>query len=78
MADPNDSLNERARRADKIVRNPSKYKICAGCDSIVALKVSICPNCHSYRFEENSESVVAQARALGQRHAQSVILSDLE
>jgi len=78
MAETNDSLNERARRADKIVRNPGKYKICAGCDSIVAQKVAICPNCHSYRFEGNRDSVVAQARALGQRHAQSVILSDLE
>ena len=78
MADSTDSLNERARRADKIVRNPSQYKICVGCDSIVAQKVTICPNCHSYRFEANRDSVVAQARALGQRHAQSVILSDLE
>lgn len=78
MADNSESLHERARRADKIVRNPGKYKICSGCDSIVAQKVSICPNCHSYRFEEDEECVVAQARALGQRHAQSVLMSDLE
>ncbi len=72
------SLNERARRADRIVKNPQKYKICEGCESIVASKVAICPNCHSYRFEIDRESVVAQARMLGQRQAQSVLLSDLE
>ncbi len=78
MAENSESLHERARRADKIVRNPARYKICAGCDSIVAQKVTICPNCHSYRFEAKRECVVAQARALGQRHAQSVLLSDFE
>ncbi|MEM9478274.1 MAG: hypothetical protein AAGA58_01290 [Verrucomicrobiota bacterium] len=79
MPEPSDSsLNERARRADRIVKNPQKYKICVGCESIVASKVAICPNCHSYRFELNQESVVAQARMLGQRQAQSVLLSDLE
>ena len=34
----NEALNERAQRAHKIIRNPRKYKICAGCESIVAQK----------------------------------------
>ncbi len=71
-------LNERARRADKIVRNPAKYKICAGCESIVAGKVALCPNCHAYRFIVDADRVVAQAQALGQREARSVLAADLD
>ena len=74
----NDSLNERAKRADKIIRNPRKYKICAGCESIVAQKINLCPNCHAYRFVESESLVVAQAQELGQREARSVLGSDFE
>lgn len=78
MADAkNTALMDRARRAQKIVDNPSKYKICEGCESIVAVKVNICPNCHSYRFEDNQQSVVEQAKALGSREQQSVVSEDL-
>lgn len=78
MTQETESLMERARRADKIVRNPVKYKICVGCESIVAAKVGICPNCHSYRFDNDPGSIVAQARVLGQRLPQSVMNSDFE
>ncbi len=73
----NHALLDRARRAQKIVDNPSKYKICEGCESIVAVKVNICPNCHSYRFEADEDCVVKQARALGSREQQSVVSEDL-
>lgn len=72
-----DSLENRARQADRIVRNPAKYKVCVGCESIVATKTAICPNCHSYRYEFDEEKVVAQAQVLGQRPRQSVLASDL-
>ncbi|MEE2808031.1 MAG: hypothetical protein VYB73_01855 [Verrucomicrobiota bacterium] len=74
----NEALNERSKRADKIIRNPRKYKICAGCESIVAQKVNLCPNCHAYRFVESESLVVAQAQELGQREAKSVLGSDFE
>ncbi len=77
MTEQENSLFDRARRAQKIVENPGKYKICEGCESIVAVKVNICPNCHSYRFEENEDCVVRQAKALGSREQQSVITEDL-
>jgi len=77
--EPTDSsLNERARRADKIVRNPKKYKICFGCESIVAEKVTLCPNCHAYRFVVDEDRVIAQAQALGKREARSVLATDLD
>ncbi|MEM0970616.1 MAG: hypothetical protein AAF191_02825 [Verrucomicrobiota bacterium] len=71
------NLLDRARRAQKIIESPGKYKICEGCESIVASKVNVCPNCHSYRFEGQEDLVVAQARALGSREQQSVVSEDL-
>ena len=78
MAFPSDSLEDRARQADKIVKNPAQYKICEGCESIVLAKTHACPNCASYRFEESPAAVVAQARLLGRRERRSVMASDLE
>ncbi len=69
---------ERARQADKIVKNPANYKICEGCDSIVLTKVATCPNCASYRFEDQLDLVISQARMLGQRQRTTVLASDLE
>ena len=71
------SSRDRARQAAKIVKNPSQYKICQGCDSIVLMKVHTCPNCASYRFEEGAEAVVEQARLLGSRERRSVLPGDL-
>jgi RNA polymerase subunit RPABC4/transcription elongation factor Spt4 len=75
---PNHLLNERARRADKIVRNPEKYKICAGCESIIAVKVSICPNCHAYRFMTERNMVILQAQQLANREPRSVAFRDMD
>ena len=72
-----DQIDERARQADKIVKNPSSYKICEGCDSIVVSKAATCPNCASYRFEEDLQKIVAQARILGRRQRTTVLASDL-
>ena len=74
----NHLLNERARRADKIVRNPEKYKICGGCESIIAAKVTLCPNCHAYRFITDESMVVLQAQELGTREPRSVAINDLD
>jgi hypothetical protein len=78
MPAPSEGPQERARQADKIVKNPSRYKICEGCESIVVASAITCPSCHSYRFEENIEAVSAQARRLAQRERQSVLASDFE
>ncbi len=77
MTKEDPSLLERAKRAKRIVRNPAQYKVCVGCDSIVAAKVNICPNCHSYRFESDQEFVVAQAKSLSCREQHSVVSEDL-
>ncbi len=77
MAQENTALAERAKRARRIVKNPSLYKVCMGCDSIVASKVNICPNCHAYRFELDADFVVNQAKALSTREQNSVVAEDL-
>ncbi len=77
MAKETTALNDRAKRARRIVRNPALYKVCHGCDSIVAAKVNICPNCHAYRFEVREDMVVAQAKALSTREQNSVVAEDL-
>ena len=74
----NEGLIERAQKAHKIIKNPRKYKICSGCESIVAQKVTICPNCHAYRFIDDESMVVAQAQELGKREAKSVLSADLD
>ena len=74
----NEGLIERAQKAHKIIKNPRKYKICSGCESIVAQKVTICPNCHAYGFIADESMVVAQAQELGKREAKSVLSADLD
>ena len=77
MQSPTESIEDRARQADKIVKNPALYKICEGCDSIVLSRAATCPNCASYRFEEESTTVITQARILGMRQRTAVLASDL-
>jgi hypothetical protein len=73
-----DSLSERSQQAEKITQNPSRYKVCAGCDSIVVASAHSCPSCHAYRFITDGETVKATARALAKRERKSVLASDLE
>lgn len=67
----------RAATAAKIAANPTGYKVCEGCDSIVGSGAAICPNCHSYRFDPTPERVTLQARILGARQQTSVTAGDL-
>jgi rRNA maturation endonuclease Nob1 len=71
------SLSERAAKAAKIAAEPQLYKVCDGCDSIVTKRVATCPSCHGYRFDDNPDSVIAQARLLGSREQRSVVTEDL-
>ncbi len=68
---------DRINKAREIASNPSSYKVCEGCDSIVGLSVIICSNCHAYRFDSSSERVVDQALYLGSRAQTSVTVEDM-
>jgi hypothetical protein len=78
MSEPDPHLAERARKASKIIAEPSKFKICEGCESIVAARVVICPNCYGYRFNADPNAVIAQATLLASREQTSVVQEDLE
>jgi hypothetical protein len=74
----NTQLAERARKAAKIIAEPALFKVCEGCESIVAARVAMCPNCYGYRFDESPAAVVAQAQLLGSREQRSVVAEDLD
>ena len=69
--------NERLKKAKEIASNPSAYKVCEACDSIVGSSSTVCPNCHGYRFDDSSSRVVDQAIFLGSRKKTSVTAADL-
>lgn len=55
---------EWSEKAARIIAQPKQFKICESCDSIVARRVVLCPNCNGYRFDEALESVAEQAKIL--------------
>ena len=73
-----DHLKDREARAQKIIESPEHFKVCEGCESVVAARVVTCPNCHGYRFDESPARVIEQATLLASRPQQSVTSSDLE
>ena len=72
-----ESLAARGERAAQIARQPELYKVCEGCESIVMLDASTCPNCHGYRFDAAPDRVRSQAEILGKRLPTSIPPSEL-
>ena len=71
------SKESRQATAARIAADPSGYKVCEGCDSIVGGATMLCPNCHSFRFDGSAQRVIDQANILGSREQTSVTSSDL-
>jgi recombinational DNA repair protein RecR len=71
------SSDNRLKQAEKITSHPEQYKVCEGCGSIVVVRAVTCPSCHAYRFDSTAIRVVAQAKDLAMRAANSVLASDL-
>lgn len=78
MSEPDPKQEDRARKAARIMAEPTRFKVCESCDSIVAARVTMCPNCNGYRFDENPVTVTEHAAVLGSREQQSVVADDLE
>ena len=70
--------SDRMKKAQEIASNPSAFKVCEGCDSILAATAHVCPNCHAYRFDDSAARVVDQAIYLGTRKKTSVTMADLD
>jgi uncharacterized paraquat-inducible protein A len=68
---------KRVLAALEIIKNPQSYKICEGCDSIVKTTNNICPNCHSYRYNYETQEVIDQAIRLSKSEQKSVTKDDL-
>ena len=80
MSEPNPKnahMEDRAKRAAKIIERPKEYKICEGCDSILTAEAVTCPNCHSYRFNTDAETVILHARFLASRAQTSITQEDM-
>lgn len=74
---PQAPKDPRKAKAEQIASNPTSFKVCEGCDSIVGFNVVLCPNCHSYRYDVRPARVVEQALLLGARDQTSVTADDL-
>jgi recombinational DNA repair protein RecR len=72
-----DTNENRIKQAEKIASHPEQYKVCEGCGSIVVMRAVTCPSCHAYRFDSTPVRVVAQAKDLALRAANSVLSTDL-
>ena len=72
------AVQDRAAKAREIAASPDNFQVCEGCDSIIAVQVALCPNCHSYRFDTSAPRVVQQAMELGCREQQSVTAADMQ
>lgn len=71
------NTTERKKAAEQIIQNPEKYKICHGCDSIIANGARTCPNCHSYKFNNSFNDIIDHATILGNKEQESVAPDDL-
>ena len=69
--------NDRQKKAQEIASNPSSYKVCEGCDSIVGSAAVTCPHCHGDRCDAEPGRVVDQAIYLGARKQTSVTVEDM-
>lgn len=57
----------RAAAAREIAKRPESYQVCLGCESILAASLSVCPQCHAYRFETDPETIRKRAHTLARR-----------
>lgn len=73
-----EKLTKREQAALKIIHDPHGYRVCLICESIVVRdKSAFCANCQGYRFSENVEEIVAQARKLAGKQQTTVTREDL-
>ena len=66
-----------SERTAKIIAYTGSFKICEACDSIIAKKLTLCPNCSGYRFDEDPSAVVLETQLLATRPQTNVTAADL-
>lgn len=63
---PVDPTSKR-QRLGRIVDHPENWKVCEGCEAVVAKVREFCPRCHAYRFDDTAARVKAAARKAARR-----------
>lgn len=59
---------ERQRRCAMILAEPSKFRICEGCSSLLYNDDrGVCLFCHSYRFDHDPARILELAKTLGDK-----------
>jgi len=69
---------KRISAAIQIMTEPSLYKVCEGCDSILRLSSVICPICKSYRFNSKGSHVFEMAKDLAYSEQKTVTEEDFK
>jgi ribosomal protein L40E len=72
---PVDRRSKRQRLA-RIERDPSSWKVCEGCEAVVAVRANVCPRCHAYRFDGGEARVIRTARRIVRGKDDELPLSD--
>lgn len=70
-------MTKREKQAFLILSDPSSYKICEGCDSIVTKKTVICPSCKAYKFNSDINTLKEHCIKLALNDQKSVQKEDL-
>lgn len=76
MSEAEDIIS-RKRQARMIAERPGDFKVCVGCDGVIAMRCNICPHCHSYRYEKDAEFVADHAMKIASHPQESVTKEDL-
>ena len=63
---------DRKEIATTVAQDPSSYKICLVCGSLVDRHADTCPDCMAYRFDEDLEHILNRAIDLGAKPWQTV------
>ena len=69
---------KRISAAIQIMSEPSLYKVCEGCDSVLKLSAVICPVCKSYRFNFEDSHVFKIAKELAYSEQKTVTEEDFK
>ncbi len=58
-------LAARQRRAEQIISEVTRFKVCEQCRSIFYKSAQVCSVCGAYRFEDEPTAVRATAKEMG-------------
>jgi hypothetical protein len=70
-------FSSRKEAAEYVAANYKRFKVCEGCDSVLAKTLAMCPICYTYRFDASKEAVINTSTRLGNNDRSTLLDSDL-